>query len=193
MHAYASDTGYGAVLEIRDEKELNHPVCIESSHFNDLQAAWPPERKELYSIKHALEKLNAFLHGTRFTLLVHSAAIARMLRRGPVSAIAMSNWIRYIRTCDLNLKIAQERDGRIASALSKIAISSMTIPTGVPERSAENINYLISGTVPENMHDLRRFQQRCTGFLMLDGCLFMNTVPLVIVPPGGPRSNSANG
>ena len=77
LYTDASDKSIGACLtQICEETKTENSIYFISHKLSDTQSMWSTIEKEVYAIHYALQKLDHYLYGVKFTIPCDQAPLA---------------------------------------------------------------------------------------------------------------------
>nr|KYP53547.1 Retrovirus-related Pol polyprotein from transposon 17.6 [Cajanus cajan] len=161
----ASDYAIEAVLGQRKEKVF-HVIHYASKVLNDTQANYATTEKELLAIVYALEKLRAYLIGSKIIIFPDHATIKYLLTKSD-SKPRLIRWILFLQEFDLEIKDKKGCENNVADHLSRLVNNEVT--TLEPELSEEFLdekllsiqerpwfanmaNFKAAGVIPEDLN-----------------------------------------
>jgi len=104
LYTDASDKSIGACLtQICEETQTEKPIYFLSHKLSDTQTRWSTIEKEAYAIHYALQKLDHYLHGAKFTIRCDHAPL-RYILESPMQNKKIQLWALGIAGYDCNIE-----------------------------------------------------------------------------------------
>ena len=154
LYTDASDFAVGAVL-MQEQNGEQRTIAFESTKLDATQRRWPTHEKELYAIKHALEKWRCYLLGRPTVVYTDHCSLKYFLSQ-PTLTDKQIRWMEFINAFDLDIRYKPGKDNVVADAMS---------------RRWDHMLGVITLVEPDTqLHDaIRESYQRDTFFDDLDG------------------------
>ena len=109
----ASGVGIGAVL-----MQQKHPIAYESREISSLERLYPIYDKEMFAIKHALEKFRHYLVGGRFVVKTDQNSLRHFLGKNDLNE-RKHKWVSKVKAYDFDIEYIKGKNNVVANALSK--------------------------------------------------------------------------
>jgi len=117
LYTDASDYAVGAVL-MQEQSGEQRTIAFESAKLNATQRRWPTHEKELYAIKHALEKWRCYLLGRPTVVFTDHCSLKYFLGQ-PTLTNKQIRWMEFISAFDLDIRYKPGKDNVVADAMSR--------------------------------------------------------------------------
>ena len=117
LYTDASDYAVGAVL-MQEQSGEQRTIAFESTKLDTTQRRWPTHEKELYAIKHALEKWRCYLLGRPTVVYTDHCSLKYFLSQ-PSLTDKQIRWMEYIGAFDLDIRYKPGKDNVVADAMSR--------------------------------------------------------------------------
>lgn len=167
----ASETGYGAVLEVEQE-DGTHPIAYFSKSFNETQTRYPAAKRELMAIKEALRKFRPYLLGRKVIVRTDSTNAAAWIRNASPADTTLLNWIEAIKSFDVEVRSIAGKKNLVADYLSRISEINVVWSGDPDEKYREIIRVLRTQGSPEGTPNAEEFGKVSKTYELKDDILY---------------------
>lgn len=127
---------------VQDQGDGEQPIHYLSHKLSDTQKKWPTVEKEVYAIVYALQKLDHYLYGSKFTVRCDHKPLSYLLS-AEIKNRKVQLWSLLISGYNCHIEYIKGKDNEQADFLSKL-------PTGDTEVQTEETTLKEIGVINSN-------------------------------------------